>query len=346
MATLKLFYGFDDNFYGIFLNLVKANEISRTIKDEKGEGVPSATVVQKGTTRAATANENGGYSIVVDGSNITLVISSAGFASQELKLGTGSTYDIILKESGGLDEVVVTALGISRDKKALGYATQEVKAEDLNRNLQPNMLNALQGKVAGATISSVGGGPGQGATIRIRGVNSIDPGQSSDPLYVIDGIILDNSTSTAGSGSGYNVRSVGNRASDINPEDIESINILKGGAATALYGLRGSNGVVVITTKKGKGDGVRINASTMYSIDKINKTPEIQRQYTAGILGKYEPIGLGPAWGPTIAEAKVQDATHPDEIFDNYEQAYRTGHQNRNSVNMSGGGEKVKFFSS
>lgn len=320
--------------------------VTGTIKDEKGEGVPSATVVQKGTTRAATANETGAYSIVVSGSNITLVFSSAGFGSQELRVGTGNAYDVVLKESGGLDEVVVTALGISRDKKALGYATQEVKAADLNRNLQPNMLNALQGKVAGATISSVGGGPGQGATIRIRGVNSIDPGQSSDPLYVIDGIILDNSTSTAGSGSGYNVRSVGNRASDINPEDIESINILKGGAATALYGLRGSNGVVVITTKKGKGDGVRVNAGTMYSIDKINKTPEIQKEYTAGILGVYTPIGLGPAWGPTIAEAKAIDATHPDAIFDNYKQAYKTGHQNRNSVNMSGGGEKVKFFSS
>ncbi|MDQ3683727.1 MAG: SusC/RagA family TonB-linked outer membrane protein, partial [Bacteroidota bacterium] len=198
--------------------------------------------------------------------------------------------------------------------------------------------------------------PGQGASIRVRGINSIDVTQSNEPLFVIDGIILDNSTSTLGSGSGYNVRSVGNRASDINPEDIETINILKGGAATALYGLRGANGVIVITTKKGKGDGVRVTFSSTYGFDNINKIPEIQKIYTAGILGKYEPIGLGPAWGPTIQEAKTgtdprnptvpADPTHPDKLFDNYKQAYRTGTQLRNSINVTGGSEVIKFFSS
>lgn len=110
----------------------------------------------------------------------------------------------------------------------------------------------MQGKVASVTMSSVGGGPGQGASIRIRGVNSINPNQAGDPLFVIDGVLIDNSTSTLGAGSSNNVRSVGNRASDLNPEDVESINILKGGAATALYGLRGSNGVVVIINKPTK----------------------------------------------------------------------------------------------
>ncbi|RYY22649.1 MAG: SusC/RagA family TonB-linked outer membrane protein [Chitinophagaceae bacterium] len=320
--------------------------ITGTVRDARGESVPGATVTQKGTINAVTANENGAYSIRVSGTGVTLVFSSVNYELQEIVTGTAATYDVTLKESGSLSEVVVTALGISRDKKALGYATQEVKAEELNRNLQSNVVNALQGKVAGVTISSVGGAPGQGATIRVRGINSLNVGQPNDPLFVIDGIILDNSTSTLGSGSGYNVRSVGNRASDINPEDIETINILKGGAATALYGLRGANGVVVITTKKGKGEGVRINASSTYGFDKINKTPEIQKQYTAGLVGEYVPIGLGPAWGPTIAEAKVLDPTHPDELFDNYEQAYRTGQQVRTSVNLTGGGEKVKFFSS
>jgi TonB-linked SusC/RagA family outer membrane protein len=326
--------------------LCQERTISGTVKDDKGQGVPGATVQEKGKTNSVSADENGQFSITVTGPNVTLVFSSVNYETQELRIGAQTSYDVVMKETGSLSEVVVTALGISRDKKALGYATQEVKSEELTRNLQSNVVNALQGKVAGATITSVGGGPGQGASIRIRGINSIDVGQSNEPLFVIDGIILDNSTSTLGSGSGYNVRSVGNRASDINPEDIETINILKGGAATALYGLRGANGVVVITTKKGKGDGVRINASSTYGFDKINKTPKIQRIYTAGLLGKYVPIGLGPAWGPTIAEAKLQDSTHPDEIFDNYKQAYRTGNQVRNSVNVSGGGEAVKFFSS
>jgi TonB-linked SusC/RagA family outer membrane protein len=320
--------------------------ISGTIKDSKGDGVPLSTVQQKGTANSVSANENGVFSIKVSGSGVTLVISSVNYETQEVAIGDASNYNVILRESGSLSEVVVTALGISRDKKALGYATQEVKSEDLNRNLQSNVVNALQGKVAGVTISSVGGAPGQGATIRVRGINSIDVNQTNDPLFVIDGIILDNSTSTLGSGSGYNVRSVGNRASDINPEDIETLNVLKGGAATALYGLRGANGVVVITTKKGKGDGVRVNVSSTYGFDKINKTPKIQKIYTAGILGAYVPIGLGPAWGPTVAEAKVLDPTHPDELFDNYKGAYKTGQQTRNSVNLSGGGEKVKFFSS
>lgn len=320
--------------------------ITGTIKNDKGQPVPLATIQEKGTQNSVTAKEDGTFSIGITSNNTILIITSVNHESRELNVGAQSAYNVELKETGNLSEVVVTALGISREKKALGYASQEVKAADLTRNMQSNVLNALQGKVAGATISSVGGGPGQGATIRIRGINSIDPLQSNDPLFVIDGIILDNSTSTAGSGSGYNVRSVGNRASDINPEDIETINILKGGAATALYGLRGSNGVVVITTKKGKGDGVRVNVASMYGIDNINKTPKIQKQYTAGLLGVYTPIGLGPAWGPTIAEAKILDPTHPDEIYDNYERAYSTGNQKRNSINVTGGGETVKFFSS
>ncbi len=151
-----------------------------------------------------------------------MVISYAGTQSQEIKIGSSNNYNVSLSNTGSLSEVVVTALGISREKKALGYAAQQVNTVELNRNHQSNLVNALQGKVAGATISSVGGGPGQGASIRIRGINSIDVSQSNEPLFVIDGVILDNSTSTLGAGadasSPYRVRSVGNRASDINPE--------------------------------------------------------------------------------------------------------------------------------
>jgi TonB-linked SusC/RagA family outer membrane protein len=324
--------------------------ITGTVKDEQGSPVPLATIQQKGTSSAVTADMNGVFSIRINGSNVVLVVSSVNFEPREITIGSNAVYTIELKGTGNLSEVVVTALGISKEKKVLGYATQKVGSEDLNVNRQPNLLNALQGKVAGATITSVGGGPGQGATIRIRGVNSIDVTQSGEPLYVIDGIILDNSTSTLGAGasatSPYNVRSVGNRASDINPEDIETINVLKGGAATALYGLRGSNGVVVITTKKGKGQGIQVNVGSMYGFDKVNKTPKIQKQFTAGILGVYTPIGLGPAWGPTIAEAKVLDPTHPDELYDNYERAYNTGKQTRHSINLMGGSEAIKFFGS
>lgn len=324
----------------------QTRQITGTVQSEKGEPVPMASILEKTASNGVTADENGKFTITVANTGATLVVSAVGYTPLEVKVGTSATISITLREVANLSEVVVTAMGISREKKALGYATQEIKAADLNRNLQPNIVNAMQGKVAGVTISSVGGGPGQGASIRIRGVNSINPNQAGDPLFVIDGVLIDNSTSTLGAGSSNNVRSVGNRASDLNPEDIESINILKGGAATALYGLRGSNGVVVITTKRGKSGAMQVNFSSTYGFENINKIPETQLVYTAGIVGVYTPIGLGPAWGPTIAEAKLIDPTHPDKLYDNYKQAYQTGNQWRNAINVAGGTENVRYFSS
>ena len=315
---------------------------------EDGSSLPGVSVRLKGTTTGATTDANGMYRIQVSGNNDILVFTFIGFSAKEVAVGGQTVVNVALgADSKALEEVVITtALGINRQSKSLGYAAQGVNSEELNVNRQPNLLNALQGKVAGATISSVGGGPGQGANIRIRGINSIDASSSNDPLYVIDGVQVDNSTSLAGAGSGTNVRSVGNRISDINPDEIETINILKGGAATALYGLRGANGVVVITTKKGTGRGIRTNFTSTYGFENVNKTPEVQTEYTAGILGVYTPIGLGPAWGPTIAEAKAIDPTHPDQLFENYKNAFDTGSQIRNTLSFTGGSENIKFFSS
>ncbi|MGB4399592.1 MAG: SusC/RagA family TonB-linked outer membrane protein [Daejeonella sp.] len=315
---------------------------------EDGSTLPGVSVRLKGTNTGATTDANGMYRIQVPGNGAVLVFSFIGFSAKEVPVGSQSVVNVGLSaDSKALEEVVVTTqLGIARQSKSLGYAAQGVNSEELNVNRQSNLLNALQGKVAGATISSVGGGPGQGANIRIRGINSIDASSSNDPLYVIDGVQVDNSTSLAGAGSGTNVRSVGNRISDINPDEIESINILKGGAATALYGLRGANGVVVITTKKGTGVGIRTNFTSTYGVENVNKTPEVQTEYTAGILGVYTPIGLGPAWGPTIAEAKAIDPTHPDKLFENYKNAFDTGSQVRNTLSFTGGSENIKFFSS
>jgi len=315
---------------------------------EDGLPLPGVGIKAKGATTGAISDQNGNFSISVPNATSVLVATSIGYLAQEITVSSGSTFTIkMVADNQTLQEVTITtALGISRQKRELGYAAQGVTSADLNINKQPNLINALQGKIAGATISSVGGGPGQGANIRIRGINSIDASSSNDPLYVIDGVQIDNSTSLQGSNGGTNTRSVGNRVSDINPEDIETMNILKGGAATALYGLRGASGVVVITTKKGKGNGIRTNFSTTYGIDNVNKLPAVQTEYTAGILGVYTPIGLGPAWGPTIAEAKLIDPTHPDKLFENYENAFNQGSQMRNSVSVAGGNETVKFFSS
>jgi TonB-linked SusC/RagA family outer membrane protein len=315
---------------------------------EDGSSLPGVSVRVKGTSTGTTTSPEGIYRIQVPGNESTLVFTFIGFSVKEVLVGTQSTINVAMDtDSKQLQEVIVTTgFGISRQQKSLGYAAQGVNSEELNINRQPNILNALQGKIAGATISSVGGGPGQGANIRIRGINSIDASASNDPLYVIDGVQIDNSTSTQGAGAGTNVRSVGNRASDINPDDIETINILKGGAATAMYGLRGSNGVVLITTKKGKTNEVRTNFSSTYGLENINKTPAVQTEYTAGILGVYTPIGLGPAWGPTIAEAKAIDPTHPDFLYENYKNAFDTGSQLRNTVSVTGGSDAVKIFSS
>jgi TonB-linked SusC/RagA family outer membrane protein len=320
---------------------------------DDGGPLPGASVKIKGTTTGTSTDGNGSFTIQVPSPNAVLVISLLGYKTQEITVGNKTTVNAALaSDAQELQEVTIsTALGITRQAKSLGYAAQSVKSEDLNYNHQPNLLNALQGKIAGATISSTGGGPGQGASIRIRGVNSIDPNISGDPLYVIDGVQIDNSTSTVGAnpdGSAFGSRGVTNRASDINPEDIETINILKGGAATALYGLRGANGVVVITTKRGKQNGVSVNFNSSYGFDEVLKSPDVQTEYTQGVLGIYTnpPGGIGPAWGPTIAEAKLIDPTHPDQLFDNYDRAFGTGQQVKNSLSVTGGSDAIKFFSS
>lgn len=317
---------------------------------DASDGAPlgNVTVQEKGTANATQTNNEGQYSINVN-PGATLVFRSVGFNTVERAVGTSNVLDVSMTfTASDIGEVVVTAFGIGREQRALGYAAQSVNSEDLSFNKQMNLLDALQGKVAGVTISSLGGGPGQGSTMRIRGVNSIDPNISGDPLYVIDGIQIDNSTSTLGAGADHSARGVTNRLSDLNPADIESVNILKGGAATALYGLRGANGVVVITTKKGKAGEFSVNVSSTYGIDNVLRKPAVQTMYTQGVLGVYThpATGIGPAWGPTIEEAKQIDPTHPDKLFNNFDRAFLTGHQTNNSISVSGGNDVARVFSS
>src|SRR5687768_7423973 len=170
--------------------------LTGTIKTSSGEPVPFATIEQKGTTSATTAAVDGKYSLNVTGSNVVIVVSSAGFAPREVNVGNASTFDIDLESSGTLSEVVVTAFGIKKEKRSLGFTVQQVDNKELNINKQSNVVNALQGKVAGVQISSSGGGPGQGARILIRGINSLDAGRNNQPLFIIDGVEIDNSTYT------------------------------------------------------------------------------------------------------------------------------------------------------
>ncbi|TJZ62008.1 SusC/RagA family TonB-linked outer membrane protein [Sphingobacterium olei] len=350
-VTLNKFCGLIFALCWLFqIGFAQQRTVSGRVVDENGQSLEGVTVSVRGSAVSTQTDNEGRYAIRVPGTTSALVFRSVGMKAHEASAGSSATLDVVLEaSSAGLDEVVVTAFGIARSQRSLGYAAQSVNSEDLTYNRQPNLLNALQGKVAGVTISSTGGGPGQGANLRIRGVNSIDPNIPSDPLYIIDGVQIDNSTSTLGAGgSGSGARGVTNRVSDLNPQDIESVNILKGGAATALYGLRGSNGVVVITTKKGKTGGFSVNFSSTYGFDQVLRKPAVQTTYTQGVLGIYThpATGIGPAWGPTIAEAKEIDPTHPDKLFNNFDRAFRTGQQTNNSLSVSGGNDVVRVFSS
>ena len=326
-----------------FSVFAQTRTITGKITNQNNDPIPRATVQVKGSTNAVTANDDGVFIIQLSDRNAVLVISSADYTSREVKVGDRSVMNFQLQSSGELSEVVVTALGITRQKRSLGYSAQSVGAVEIAESHQSNLVNALQGKVAGVTITSAGGGPGQGANILIRGVNSLTLG--TQPLFVIDGVPIDNSTSSQGTGGGLPA-SMGNRASDINPDDIESVNILRGGAATALYGLRGANGVVVITTKSAVAGKMRVSFNTTYGIDQVNKFPDVQTKYTQGNIGVYDATSFWPSWGPTVEAAKALDPTHPDKLYNHFGRAYIDGNQSRTNLSFSGGTEKATLSSS
>ena len=230
---------------------------------------------------------------------------------------------VVLKaDAQKLDEVVVTAMGISREKKALGYAVQDVKSDALTRAANTDLAGALQGKVSGIDITPSSGMPGASSKITIRGSRSFTG--DNTPLYVIDGMPIastaDVSTSLTDGAYGTDYA---NRAVDIDPNDIESINILKGQAASALYGMRASNGVIVITTKSGKGADKgkpTITFSTNLSFDKISTLPELQQEYAQGSGGTFDPSSPF-AWGPKFSEL-ANDPTYGGNTDNSYTSQY------------------------
>ena len=333
----------------VFLTLTSYSLLAQTVtgrvtSESDGSGLAGVTIMVKGTTTGTSSDANGNYRITVNSSQ-TLAFSFLGFKSAEELVGNRSVINVAMEEDNTqLSEVTVTAMGIERSARSLGYASQGVTAEKLNSNKQVNMVSSLQGKVAGVQITTTGGAPGQGAKIVIRGINSLDPGRDNSPLFVIDGTIMDNSTSTQGSSG--SLRSVSNRAVDVNPDDIESINILRGGAATALYGLRGANGVVLITTKTGQSGSVNVDYNISYGIDEVDKFPKFQKVYTQGWNGVYDTDSFWPAYGPTVEEARAIDPSHPAELYDTFRQAYQKGHQLKNNLSFSGGSQKVNYMTS
>ncbi|WP_222942314.1 SusC/RagA family TonB-linked outer membrane protein [Arenibacter arenosicollis] len=255
--------------------------VTGVVSSDDGELLPGVSVVVKGTTTGVTSDFDGIYSITVPNSSAVLVFSYLGMETKEVTVGNQSTLNVTLATSSEqLDEVVVTALGISREKKSLGYAVSEVSGDAIDNVPQENAMNALSGKVSGVAINSTGG-PGSTVNINIRGASSLS--SDNQPLFVIDGTPVISSVNNIGEVGRDNKADYGNAISDINADDIESMTVLKGASAAALYGSRAANGVVLITTKSGKakkGLGVTINSSTVFDVP--YRYLDTHRQFAAG----------------------------------------------------------------
>jgi TonB-linked SusC/RagA family outer membrane protein len=282
---------------GISVAYAQQRQVTGKVTGSDGAPVPFATIQLKGTNSGTTANQDGVFKLNVTGNSAVLIIRSVGFATQEVSVGNTNSVSVTLKaDDQNLDEVVVTALGVRRNKNELAYSAQNVTGEELNRTRDANVVNSLSGKVAGLEIrrnNTLGGS----TNIVLRGTKSLTG--NNQALFVVDGVPIDNSNTNSVNnsvdpatgrdqqtgGGGYDY---GNAAADINPDDIESVNVLKGAAATALYGSRASNGVVMITTKKGRrGLGVTVNSGvTLGYVDKstFNK---YQKDYGSGYSADY-----------------------------------------------------------
>ncbi|MBS1575761.1 MAG: SusC/RagA family TonB-linked outer membrane protein [Bacteroidetes bacterium] len=344
----------------------QTKKISGTVISDEGSPLSKVSVTVQGASSGTTTDEQGRFTINVPPGKTKLVFSYTGFISQTMNIGNNSIIDITLaRDTKQLSDVVVTALGVTKQKKSLGYATQELSKRDLTDARDVNVANYLTGKIAGVQVSLSAGGVGGSSKVIIRGVSSLTG--ENQPLYVVDGVPLDNTK--YGEGNVYSDgRDFGDGIGNINPQDIESLNVLKGPSATALYGSRGSNGVIVITTKSGKGGkGVAVEVNSNVTIDKLNLFPKLQNKYMTGYedmnlygdkinIGgvEYETIptwhfeSLGPAMkGQLYVNPFVFDKSAPPTTFsilpqpeNNVRDFFETGVVTNNSVAVSGGNEK------
>jgi TonB-linked SusC/RagA family outer membrane protein len=329
--------------------IAQTKEVTGTVTDPKGVPVPGMTVRVKGS-RAGTSTDATGKFKINAPANATLLVSGVGFETQEFKVGDGSNLTISMKQTdASLSEVVVTALGVRRDKRMLAYSTQEVAGTALVAAKQDNIINALDGKIAGVQITNSSGMPGSSTRIVIRGASSLLGDNTA--LFVIDGVPMDNTESGNPDGS-LGAGGTANRAIDIDPNIVESITVLKGAAATALYGSSGSKGAILITTKNGQGASKSgkptVSFSSSYSILKAN-LPELQNQWGQGLGGQYTNGNIqgkfnSYSWGPKVDTLKVNGA--PVKLYNPLKMYFVTGHTTDNNVNVSGYGDHSSYVAS
>ncbi len=331
--------------------LAQSRIVTGTVKDPNGTALPGVTVLVKGTANGTSTDGDGKYSIEVNGNDAIIVFSFIGFASLEAPVGNQTTIAITLKEdTTQLQEVVVTALGVERDSKAIGYAVTKVDGGALTQARETNVINSLEGRVAGVNISGTPGGAGSSSSIVIRGMTSVN---GSTPLFVINGVPMDNTT--RGMAGQYGGADYGDGIANLNPDDIKEVTVLKGAAASALYGSRAAGGVIVITTKSGKdrkGFGVEYNTNLV--VDQAINYKDFQTQYGQGSLGA-KPTDANSAyqsgqssWGAPLDGSSVVNydgvsRPYTSQVKSNFKNFYKAGTTFTNTISIGNSNENGSY---
>ncbi len=342
----------------------QAASVRGAVKDADGQPLGGVSVVEKGTNNGTVSNADGGYALTVSPSAV-LVFSFSGFIEQEVSVGTRSTINISLEaDEKQLSEVVVTALGIQRNKKSLGYAMQSISGQELSLNKELNVANSLKGKIAGVHVNPSAGGASGSSFVVIRGGSSLTG--TNQPLYVVDGVPIDNSTLGNPPVFGGQ-RDYGDGISNINPDDIETLSVLKGPAAAALYGARGANGVILITSKKGKTGRASVDLTSNTTFETPNVMPTFQNIWGGGYDDNYDsfekttidgveydawPDWLGDNWGGRMDGRMIVLPRWPElggpvpftpQPENNLKSFFRTGKTFTNTIAVNGGSERGTY---
>jgi TonB-linked SusC/RagA family outer membrane protein len=357
-------------FIGLIFSGLVANAQTRVVEGHvtSADGSPliGITVQVKGSGIATATDTKGDFRLTVS-PDATLVFTGIGFEEQNVKIGDRTSINVTLQtDSRRLNEVVVTALGVKRNRNDLGYAAQTINADAIEKAGQTDAIKALSGKIAGVQITSSTGTPGGSAYIQLRGANSITG--DNQPLFVIDGVPIDNGQNYSGDPSdGTNNVLFGatntNRGADVNPDDIESITVLKGPAAAALYGIGAANGAIIITTKSGKAGKIQVDFSSTVNFDKVNRYPGLQNQWikgSGGAIGAY-PSSNRYSWGAradtllwtgvpddfdvhgTLVGKSDSKGKIPFVPYDNMKSFFRTAPSYTNSISFSGGNDLATY---
>ncbi|MFI5154975.1 MAG: SusC/RagA family TonB-linked outer membrane protein [Chitinophagales bacterium] len=326
--------------------------VSGRVTNAKGEPVSFATIRVKGTKISIAAEADGAFKVRATKGQ-TLLVTAATYSPAEVIIQNENELNITLNvQQGALSEVVVTALGQSKSKAKLGYSTASFNAEAITRSSPVSMLDGLQGKIAGADISTLSGTPGGSTKVILRGFGVIGGG-NNQPLYVVDGIPLqDGSVTVAGTGgNGPALSDYGNGMTDINPSDIENLTVLKGTAASSLYGSQAKNGVVLITTKRGKTGNMRVDFTSTFNVSQVGKLPDFQNQFGQGWGGTFI-LSENGSWGPELDGkmrpwGSIVDNSQLVKTFssrDGIRQFFDNGTELNNTIAVSGGNERTNYY--